>query len=83
MTIHPKTSGAAVGSALGVLIVAVLQSFHGVHLAPELPGAITGFLAILGAWFAPGNDVTPVTSNPAPPAPPVLVPPAPPAPPVA
>lgn len=68
MNVHPKTSGAAVGSALGVLIVAILTSIHGVHLSTELPAAITGFLAIFGAWIAPGAPaptvpVTPVTSN--------------------
>lgn len=63
MIIHPKTSGAALGGSLGVLMVAVLQSISGVHMSPELPAAITGFLSILGAYFAPASDVTPVTRN--------------------
>jgi hypothetical protein len=63
MTIHPKTSGAALGAALGVLIVSVLQSINGVHLSTELPGAITGFLSILGAFLAPAGT-PPANQNP-------------------
>ena len=59
LTIHPKTSGAALGTALGILIVAVLDSIHGISLAPELPAAISGFLATLGAFLAPGDVTVP------------------------
>lgn len=53
MSIHPKTSGAAVGSALGVVIDGILHSIHGVHLAPELYGAIPTFLGLVLSWFVP------------------------------
>lgn len=53
--IHPKTSGAALGSALGLLIVSVLGSVHGVHLSDAANAAIPGFLATLGAYVAPGS----------------------------
>lgn len=51
--IHPKTSGAALGGALGVVITGVLHSIHGVHLAPELDAAIPAFLSTLLAYLSP------------------------------
>lgn len=54
MPIHPKVSGAAVGAALGVLIVAIIHSIPGVHLAAEADAAIPSFLSLLGAWLIPG-----------------------------
>ena len=53
MPIHPKTSGAAVGTALGILIVAVLHSVPGIHLQPEADAAIPSFLGVLAAWLTP------------------------------
>jgi hypothetical protein len=58
VTIHPKTSGAALGSALGLVIVLALSSFHGIHLAPGLDAAIPGFLSTLGAFLIPSPDST-------------------------
>jgi hypothetical protein len=63
MNIHPKTSGAAVGFALGTVIVSVLASFHSIHLTPEAAGAIPGGLATLGAWLVPGPDTPPVSAE--------------------
>lgn len=54
-SIHPKTSAAGLGAALGVVIVSVLSSIHGVHLSAEANAAIPGFLSSLGAWAAPGD----------------------------
>lgn len=62
--IHPKAGGAALGTAAGVLIVAVLHS-AGVHMAAELPAAITGFLATFGAWLVPGPSSAAVPASPA------------------
>ena len=45
MTLHPKTSAAAVGGSLGVVIVSVLGSIHGIHLSPEANAAIPTFLS--------------------------------------
>lgn len=59
MTIHPKTSGAAVGGALGTLIVAVLASIHGVDLTAAAYAAIPAFLSTLGAWLVPAPATTP------------------------
>lgn len=53
MTIHPKTSAAALGGALGLVVVGVVDSLHGVTLAPELSAAIPTFLSTLGAFLAP------------------------------
>lgn len=64
MNIHPKTSGAAVGSSLGVLIVAVLGSIHGVHLTASADGAIPAFLGILGAWLVPAGDTATTPAAP-------------------
>lgn len=63
--IHPKTALAAVLSSLGVVIVAVLASIHGVHLSAEANAAIPAFLGVLGAYLgpSPSNSVTPVTGN--------------------
>lgn len=64
MNIHPKTALASVFGSLGVLIVAVLASIHGVHLSAEANAAIPAFLAAFGAWLAPSpTPVTPVTGN--------------------
>lgn len=52
--VHPKTAGAGVGAAVGLLIVALMHQF-GAHPVPELPGAITGFAAAVGAWLAPSG----------------------------
>ena len=85
MKIHPKTSGAAVGAALGLMIVSVLGSFHGVHLTDEANAAIPGFLASVGAWLVPSDDgsvplpspvVVPVAEPSAPVAAPAVPPPA-------
>ena len=67
---HPKTSAAAVGGALGTVIVSVLASINGVHLSAEANAAIPAFLSALGAWLAPGDMVTTVARPPQPPAPP-------------
>jgi hypothetical protein len=75
MNIHPKTSGAAIGTATGALLTAILQSIHGVHLSGEIYSAITGFLGIVVAWLAPA-PVTNVTGNT--PSQPVQAPPPPP-----
>lgn len=63
MIIHPKAAGTALGSSLGVLIVAILHSFHGVSLAPEANAAIPGFLATLGAFLVPASSL-PAPSSP-------------------
>lgn len=88
MGLHPKTSAAVVGGSLGVVIVSVLSSIHGIHLSPEANAAIPTFLSAIGSWFTPANDapivVTPPPApapTPQPPAPVVVTPPAPPAPP--
>lgn len=89
MGLHPKTSAAVVGGSLGVVIVSVLSSIHGIHLSPEANAAIPTFLSAIGSWFTPANDapivVTPPPTPAPPPAPVVVapVPPAPPAPPTA
>lgn len=57
--IHPKTSGAALGGSLGVLIAAILHSISGVHLSPEAYAAIPTFLSTLGAYLAPGATPPP------------------------
>lgn len=56
MPIHPKTSAAALGGALGLLIVAVLGSIHGVSLSAEANAAIPAFLSALGSWLSPSPD---------------------------
>lgn len=66
MTIHPKTSGAALGAALGLLIVSVLGSIHGVNLTSAAQAAIPGFLSTAGAWLVPAGD-PPAAAAPAPP----------------
>jgi hypothetical protein len=65
MKIHPKTSGAALGVSLGVILDAILHSLHGVHLDPSVYGAIPGFLGIVTSWLSPPppTEVTPVASN--------------------
>ena len=77
MIFHPKTSGAAVGGALGTLIVSVLGSIHGVNLSDAANAAIPAFLAALGAWFVPAPDSPPDPAPAAPPVPTVWVWPAP------
>ena len=57
--IHPKTSGAALGGALGSLIDGILASIHGVHLTAETYAAIPTFLSILGSWLIPSPDTLP------------------------
>lgn len=61
--IHPKTSAAGLGAALGVVIVSVLASINGVHLSAEANAAIPAFLASLGAWLAPGAAPTPTAQE--------------------
>ena len=76
MNIHPRTGAAAVGGALGVVIVSVLASINGIHLTPEANAAIPSFLALLGSWLSPDPDPAP----PPPPAPIAPVAPVPPSP---
>lgn len=82
MMIHPKTSGAALGGSLGLVIVSVLASVHGVHLTAEANAAIPTFLGTAGAFFVPGPDAPAVEPGPEPapvvapePVPPVVAPP--------
>ena len=77
MTLHPKTSAAAVGGSLGVVIVSVLGSIHGMNLSPEANAAIPAFLSALGSWLTSDPTPTPVVVTPAQPTP-VVAPPAPP-----
>jgi hypothetical protein len=74
MTLHPKTSAAAVGGALGVVIVSVLGSIHGIHLSPEANAAIPTFLSTLGSWLTPSGDVPVPVVVPRPPPVPVAEP---------
>lgn len=74
MNIHPKTSGAGLGVALGVLIVSILGSIHGVHLTPAANAAIPSFLGIVWSYLTPSP--APVVTPPTPPV--VTVPPTPP-----
>jgi hypothetical protein len=73
MNIHPKTSGAALGSALGILIVSVLGSIHGIHLTAAADAAIPSFLGALWSYLTPAPETTKVPvvvqKPPAPPAP--------------
>lgn len=55
MTIHPKTSGAGLGGAVGVLISATLTA-AGVTVPPDLASAISGVTAALGAFLAPAPE---------------------------
>lgn len=64
MTIHPKTGGAALGSALGLVVVGVLGSINGVHLSDIANGAIPAFLSTLGAFLFPAPEVAAVTTGP-------------------
>lgn len=57
-SLHPKTGGAGIGAAVGLLAVALMHQF-GAEPVPELPGAITGFAAALGAWLAPSGGGKP------------------------
>lgn len=75
MTIHPKTGGAAIGAALGVLLVAIANAIHGVAIPQGVTDAISAFLPVLGAYLAPAPD-TPAAAAPAP-APVAVVPAAP------
>lgn len=79
LSVHPKTGGAAVGVALGSLIVAVLNSIHGVHLTDQAAAAIPSFLSLIGAWIVPAPETPAPPALPAPPVAvaPVVVPPAP------
>lgn len=75
LTIHPKTSAAALGGSAGIVLVAVLGSIHGVHLSPEANAAIPTFLATLGAFLSPSPaDPAPATNPPQIPAEPLSVP---------
>lgn len=62
-SIHPKTGGAAIGGALGTVIVTILGSFHGINLSDAANGAIPAFLATLGAWLFPSADSTGPTAD--------------------
>ena len=68
--IHPKTSGAAVGVALGALIVTILGSIHGVHLTAADNAAIPSFLGIFVSWLVPATTPAPVAPKPPAPIPP-------------
>lgn len=64
MTIHPKTGGAALGSALGLVIVGVLGSINGVHLTDVANGAIPAFLSTLGAFLFPAPEGNGTSAGP-------------------
>lgn len=52
LNIHPKTTGASLSGALGILIVWLLTALH-VAVSPEASGAIVIALAGLGSYLAP------------------------------
>jgi hypothetical protein len=68
MTIHPKTSASALGGALGLLLVSVLDSIHGINLSTAATAAIPAFLSTLGAFLSPSADGTATPTNPPQPA---------------
>lgn len=59
--IHPKTGGAAVGAALATFVVALLNSFHGIHVPADVATAGGGLVAALGAFLAPAGPSAPST----------------------
>lgn len=59
-TIHPKTSASALGGALGLLLVSVLDSIHGIGLGTAATAAIPAFLSTLGAFLSPAAEDPPV-----------------------
>jgi len=71
VNIHPKTSAAGLGGSLGVLIVSVLATIHGVHLGAAAQAAIPTFLSTVFAYFAPAQQTVPIVvqTQPHPPAP--------------
>lgn len=67
MNIHPKTSGATFGGALGILIGAILHSIPGVHLVPEVYLAIPAAVSAFVSWLTPATP-KPVPTRIIPPA---------------
>lgn len=61
--IHPKTTGAGLGAAIGTVIVSVLGSIHGVHLSAADNGGIVAALSVVLAYFAPAGTTTPVATK--------------------
>lgn len=55
-TIHPKTGGAAIGGAVGVLLVAIANSIHHVHIPGGVADAFLALLPIVGAYLTPSPD---------------------------
>lgn len=53
-TIHPKVTGASVGAAIGIGIVALLRALS-VHIDPTEASAIPSVLAAFGGWVVPTN----------------------------
>lgn len=54
MAIHPKTGGAAIGGAVGTVIVGILETIP-VHIAAALAAGIPALLSSLGAFLAPAK----------------------------
>lgn len=52
LTIHPKTAATAIGGAIGLFILWLLNQ-QGVNVTPEEAGALIAALGSLGAWLAP------------------------------
>ena len=63
--IHPKVKGSAIGSAIGVLIIA-LAKLAGVHVDAGVAGAISTIIGFAIGWFTPvpAPAVPPVASPP-------------------
>lgn len=55
-TIHPKTGGAAIGAAAGILLVAIANTIHSVHVPYTVADAIGAFLPVVGAYLTPSPD---------------------------